>query len=159
MLDFGDRSAPKVKTVVINFAEFARFFLTGVTATAGNFAAVWIARFVVSFEIALLAGIVAGLTISFTLSKLFAFRSRSWNRAGGEATRFLVVYALSCVVYWGVAVLFGRLALSYGAAPQTAEMGGVLVGAVTMTLTSYLGHRFVTFRTYRHAAQRREGAS
>jgi putative flippase GtrA len=144
---------------MVNFWEFVRFFLTGVTATAGNFAAVWFARFFVSFEIALLAGIVVGLTISFILSKWFAFRSRSWNRAGSEATRFLVVYALSCVVYWGVAMLCGRLVLSYGLAPQMAEMGGVLVGAGTMTLTSYLGHRFFTYRTYRCAAQRREGAS
>jgi putative flippase GtrA len=148
-----------VKTVMINLWEFVRFILTGVTATVGNFAAVWFARLFVSFEIALLAGILAGLTISFILSKLFAFRSHSWNGTGGEATRFLVVYALSCAVYWGVAMLCGRLALSRGLAPQMAEMGGVIVGAGTMTLTSYLGHRFFTYRTHRRAAQRRGGAS
>jgi hypothetical protein len=42
------------------------------------------------FEIASLAGIVVGLTVSFVLSKLFAFGSPSWNRASSEAPRFLV---------------------------------------------------------------------
>ena len=65
-----------VRTTVIDTREFARFIFTGVTATVGNIAAVGLARFFVSFEIALGAGIVAGFALSFTLSKFFAFRSR-----------------------------------------------------------------------------------
>jgi hypothetical protein len=50
---------------------------------------VWLTRYFLSFETALLAGIAAAIAISFALSKFFAFRSRSWNGAGGEAARFL----------------------------------------------------------------------
>jgi putative flippase GtrA len=141
-----------VKVAVVDIREFARFVLTGVVAALGNIAAVWLARFFVPFEIALLAGIVAGLTISFILSKLFAFDSRSWNGAGGQAARFLTVFVLSSAVYWGVAVVIGRFALLHGVATAMAEMGGVLVGAGAMMLTSYFGHRFFTYRTYQRAA-------
>ena len=74
------------------------FVLSGVIATIGNMVAVWLTRRFLPFEIALLVGIAAAITISFTLSKLFAFRSRSWNRAIGEGARFLIVYATGCTM-------------------------------------------------------------
>lgn len=148
-----------VKTAAVDIREFSRFFAVGIIATIANIAAVWFACFFVSYEIALLAGIAAGVTISFTLSKLFAFSSRSWERAGGEAVRFLIVYALGCAINWGVAVVCGQFLLARGLAPQTAEIGGALVGAGTMVLTSYFGHRFITYRTYQRAAERLDPAS
>jgi putative flippase GtrA len=122
--------------------------LSGVTATIGNMAAVWLTRRFLSFEIALLAGIATAVAISFALSKLFAFRSRSWNRAVGEAARFLIVYATGCAVYRTVAVSTRIFLLAHGVAVEAAEPGGVVVGAGTMMLTSYCGHRFFTYRTY-----------
>jgi putative flippase GtrA len=136
---------------VIDVREFARFILSGVTATIGNMAAVWLTRRFLSFEIALLAGIATAITISFVLSKLFAFRSRSWNRAVGESARFLIVYATGCAMYWTVAVFIRMVLLAHGVAVEAAEPGGVLVGAGTMMLTSYYGHRFFTYRTYPRA--------
>jgi putative flippase GtrA len=135
----------------IDVREFARFILSGVTATIGNMVAVWLARRLLSFEIALLAGIVTAITISFALSKFFAFRSRSWNRAVGEAARFSIVYATGCTIYWTVAVFIRMFLLAHGVPVEAAEPGGVLVGAGTMMLTSYCGHRFFTYRTYQRA--------
>ena len=140
-----------VKAAAIDVREFARFVLSGVTATIGNIVAVWLARRFLSFEIALLAGIATAIAISFALSKFFAFRSRSWNRAVGEAARFLIVYASGCAMYWMVAVFIRMFLLAHGVAVEAAEPGGILVGAGTMMLTSYCGHRFFTYRTYQRA--------
>jgi putative flippase GtrA len=119
-------------TAALDMGELARFMLTGVAAAVGNVGAVWLALFFVTFEIALLAGIVAGLTISFTLSKLFAFNSRSWGRAGGEAARFIIVYGVSCAAYWAIAVVIGRFGLAHGISPRMAEAGGILMGASSL---------------------------
>jgi putative flippase GtrA len=146
-----------VKASVIDVREFTRFTLSGVTATIGNMIAVWLARRFLSFEIALLAGIATAITISFTLSKLFAFRSHSWNRAVGEAIRFLIVYATGCAMYWTVAVFIRMFLLAQGVAVKAAEPGSILVGAGTMMLTSYCGHRFFTYRTF-HRAKHLDGA-
>ena len=140
-----------VKAAAFDVREFARFVLSGVTATIGNMVAVWLARRFLSFEIALLAGIATAIAISFALSKFFAFRSRSWNRAIGEAARFLIVYATGCAMYWMVAVIIRMFLLAHGVAVEAAEPGGILVGAGTMMLTSYCGHRFFTYRTYQRA--------
>ena len=140
-----------VKAAAIDVREFARFVLSGVTATIGNMVAVWLARRFLPFEIALLAGIATAIAVSFALSKFFAFRSRSWNPAVGEAARFLIVYATGCVMYWIVAVFIRMFVLAHGVAVEAAEPGGILVGAGTMMLTSYCGHRFFTYRTYQRA--------
>jgi putative flippase GtrA len=147
------------KAAAVDIPELSRFILSGGIATLGNIVAVWLALFVVNFETALLAGIVAGLTISFTLSKLFAFNSRTWGRAGGEAARFIIVYGVSCTVYWAIAVSSGRFGLAHGIAPRTAEAGGILMGAGMMLLTSYFGHRFFTYRTYRRAREHPDSTS
>src|SRR6516162_2551168 len=140
-----------VKAAAIDVREFARFVLSGVTATVGNMLTVWLTRRFLSFDIALLAGIAMAIAISFALSKFFAFRSRSWNRTVGEAVRFLIVYATGCTMYWMVAVVVRMLLLAHGVAVEAAEPGGILVGAGTMMLTSYCGHRVFTYRTYQRA--------
>jgi putative flippase GtrA len=143
-----------IKAAAVDIRELVRFILVGITATVGNIGAVWLAGIFVTFEIALFAGIGVGLAISFTLSKLFAFGSRSWDSAGGEATRFLIVYAMGCVVYWLVAVSLRRLLVTHGVVTDLAEISGIIVGAGTMLLTSYFGHRFFTYRTYQRNSTR-----
>src|SRR3981189_1197563 len=125
------------KADAVDLFELSRFILSGIVSTLGNIVAFWGARFFVTFETALLVGIFAGLIMSFTLSKLFAFNSRSWRRTGGEAARFIVVYAVGCAVYWAVAVVIQLVGLSHGTAPRMAEAVGILVGAGTMVFTSY----------------------
>jgi putative flippase GtrA len=146
-------------TAVVDILELSRFVIVGATAAVGNIASVCLTRFFAPFEIALLVGIVAGLIISFVLSKFFAFGSRSWHCVSGEATRFLVVYALGGAAYWAAAVVSKRFALALGVAPRMAEIGGVLVGAGIMALMSYFGHRFFTYQTYQQAAERAGDAS
>lgn len=136
--------------------EFGRFIVSGLTSTLGNVAAVWLAGRLIPFEIALFAGVAAGLTISFLMSKLFAFGSRSWARAGGEGVRFLAVYCVGATIYWTVAVVVGRVSQAYGLTSSIAEPFGVLAGAGVMMVATYLGHRFFTYRTFRRP--RGEGA-
>jgi putative flippase GtrA len=141
--------AGRLAVAAIDVREFARFVLSGVAATIGNMAAVWLTRRFLSFEIALLAGIATAVAISFALSKFFAFRSRSWNRAVGEAARFLIVYVTGCAMYWGAAVSIRMFLLAHGMGVEAAEPAAILVGAGTMMLTSYSGHRFFTYQTYK----------
>lgn len=106
----------------------------------------WISRSFVPYTTALLFGIAAGITISFLLTKFFAFRSREWRRASGEVPRFLLVYGIGLVVYWVSAVQVSSMLIRAHSETAVAEVGGVLFGAGLMVVTSYLGHRFFTYR-------------
>jgi putative flippase GtrA len=148
-----------VKTAVVDVLELCRFIMVGAIAALGNIASVYLALYLVPLKVALLVGIVSGLVISFVLSRLFAFGSRSWQRVGGEAIRFLSVYALGGAAYWGAALVSWRFAIAHGMAPKMAEIAGVLVGAGIMMVMSYLGHRFFTYQSYQHRSERAGGAS
>ncbi|KMO40903.1 hypothetical protein VQ02_06945 [Methylobacterium variabile] len=143
----------------IDIREFVRFVGTGVTATIGNLAAVWIVARHGSFGLALLAGSIAGFILSFVLSKLVAFRARSWDRAWAEALRFTLVHGAGAVVYWVVGFAVGRYVLPHLLDRPLSELGGAFVGAGVMTATSYFGHRFFTYRTYAPRSRAQPGTT
>ena len=131
--------------------EALRFLVSGGVATLGNMLAVWCARQAMDFRLALLCGIAAGMTISFLLTKFYAFRSSAPKGAGGEMLRFSLVYGVGLAVYL-IAALALRGGLHWlGLSLPLAEMGGVLGGAGAMAVSGYLGHRFFTYRTHREA--------
>ena len=133
----------------IDSREAARFVVAGGAATVGNVATVAIARTMLSYSAALVCGVVTGMTLSFLLSKFFAFRARTWSRARGEAGRFLIVYGFGVLIYYVTAIQVRATLVGFQAAPATADIAGVLVGAGLMTVSSYFGHRFFTYRTNR----------
>src|SRR4051812_24457841 len=123
----------------IDPAELIRFIISGLTATLGNMAAVRLVRFALPYETALLVGLVAGVSISFTLSKVFAFGSKSWSKAPREALRFLLVYGVGSALYWVAAVTVARVGLGLGLSTLVSENGGIIAGGGVMMVTSYLG--------------------
>jgi len=139
--------AEEQRGALVDPREFARFIVTGVTATVGNLGVVWVLRQPAGYEAALLCGIAAGFAISFVLTKLFAFRSSAPFGAGGELARFMAVYAIGVAVNMMVAIAAGRFVLPLWLEPRAAQMAGAFLGAGTMTFTSYFGHRFFTYRT------------
>jgi putative flippase GtrA len=140
----------------IDMWEFVRFFVTGVTATVGNLSTVWLVRPWLSYQISILVGIAVGFTISFLLTKLFAFRSPSWKRAGGELARFILVYGVGVAINWTTSMVLGAWLLHYFLPPRFAELAGALVGSSTMMFTSYFGHRHFTYRS-RHKTKSTSG--
>lgn len=130
----------------IDYRELTRFIVAGALATLGNLMAVWAARQIASFTVALLFGIAAGMSISFLMTKFFAFRSREWARTGGEMGRFLIVYCAGLVLYWFTALGVRTAMIENGWNVPTAEGAGVIAGAAIMTVTGYFGHRFFTYR-------------
>jgi putative flippase GtrA len=135
----------------IDPAELTRFILSGIVSALANIGTVRLARFVLSYDLALVVGIVVALAVSFALTKLFAFGSKSWSRAPGQAVRFLIVFLSGCVLYWAVAVTVNRLGIGYGLSGVVAETAGIIVGGGVMMVSSYFGHRFFTYRTYQRA--------
>ena len=140
------------QTKIVEMGELSRFVLTGVTATVANLGTAWLSRGYVDYPRALVFGVAAGFCVSFLLMKVFAFRSREWNRAPGEAARFVLVYSLGLVIYGLVSMIAGGELLPRLMPRRWAEMIGLLAGAGTMTVTSYLGHRFYTYRRSPDAA-------
>lgn len=143
------RSVARETAILVDPWEFVRFVATGIIATVGNLAMVWLIRGISSYGAALLCGVATGFTISFVLSKTFAFRSREAFGVNGELVRFLFVYGCGVCAYMGIGLIAGTLVLPHFLPQRWAELGGAFLGAATMTFTSYFGHRFFTYRAHR----------
>jgi putative flippase GtrA len=132
----------------VDISEFIRFFVVGIVATLANLSTVWFSADVVDYRWALVLGVAAGFLVSFTGSKLFAFRSMGWADIVSECWRFVTVFCLGASLYWIVGVLLkGALYPDY-LGKKSAELAGAFVGSSTMMVTSYLGHRYFTFQTH-----------
>lgn len=131
---------------MVDIAEFARFVLTGLTATIANLTAIWFAREVMPLAGALLAGLAAGFTVSFGMSKFYAFRSLEIRRAPREAPRFVLVYGVGAALYYATGLAVARGLPPALLPPRLGELLGAACGAALMMVTSYLGHRFFTYR-------------
>jgi len=129
--------------------EFARFLITGIVATIGNLGVVWLLRESLPYPVALGCGIATGFVVSFVLTRLFAFRPAQRDGPGETLARFLVVYVAGVAVNMTVAMVAGHGVLPHWLDLRDAEMAGAFLGAGFMTVTSYLGHRFFTYRTGR----------
>jgi putative flippase GtrA len=135
-----------VRSLIHDKHEFIRFIVTGGVATLCNMVVVWFSRSSLSVSASFVCGLVAGMCASFLLMKTFAFRSKSWSSAKGEAARFLVVYAVGTAVYLVTALATERLLSAASLPIRLAAVGGVFSGGFLMAITSYAGHRHFTYR-------------
>lgn len=131
---------------MVSGREFACFCLAGLTAAAANLGAVWIARNFFALERAVFCGILAGILISFILSKFVVFNAGKSEQTGRELALFIAIYGFGSTVYWTVAVT-GAGVLTRWLGRWDAEVAATILGAGCMMVTSYLGHKLFTFAT------------
>ncbi len=136
----------------IDLREALRFIASGGASTLFNLVAVAVARLFMPYDVALLCGIAAGISSSYLLTKMFAFRAREWASVGGEAARFLAVYGFGTVLYFLTAVFVRAQMVAQGADLAISDFAGVIAGAAVMTVTGYFGHRYFTYRTAKGGA-------
>lgn len=123
-------------------SEFGRFVINGVFAAGIHFAALTFNLRVLELSSAGLANFFAawlGITASFMGSRLFVFRGREAPMAS-QALRFLLLYG-------AVACLHGLLLYVWTDRMHQGYIIGFALAAVMQTVLSYLGNKFLVFKT------------
>jgi putative flippase GtrA len=121
--------------------RLARFVVNGLLAAGVHFAALYALLELVGLRSAGLANLLAagpGVAASFLGNRYFVFRAGDapW---GGQAARFLALYAATALVHGAVLLCWTDLAgLDY-------RVGFLLATALQVVL-SYLGNRTLVFR-------------
>jgi len=127
-------------------AQFVAFVGVGGVAALANFGSRFVFATFVGFEASVLLAFWIGLVTAFVLNRRYVFseaRSSTWQT---EAVRFLIVNLAGLVVTMVAAVLALRiLDTMFGTTPVT-EGAAHLAGLGATAVTSYLGHKFWTFR-------------
>ncbi|MGD1934695.1 MAG: GtrA family protein [Candidatus Phaeomarinobacter sp.] len=131
-----------------------RFLLVGTLAAAVN----WLARIALSaafapalsFEVAVLIAYAIGMASGFLLYRAYVFPDAGLPMAV-QVRRFIAVNLVSAAEVWLIAVVLLRIVvpaigigLDYSAVAEALAHGiAIAIGAAT----SYVGHKFLTFRS------------
>ena len=126
--------------------------LVGGLAAAVN----WLSRITlsgqgISFEVAVVVAYIFGMVTAYLLSRVFVFEKTGRSLAA-EVTRFTLVNLVALVVVFVVSVTLERWALpAMGWTWRVAEVAHG-IGVLSPIVTSYLGHRYFTFRQTRSSS-------
>src|SRR5215475_3708102 len=125
--------------------RFARFLAFGGCAAAAN----WLARFplerFMSFPLAVIVAYIVGMSVAFTLFNRYVFPVSS-RPVADQIKLFILVNLAGIVQVWGVSV-----ALVYHVFPALDLTGPLLepvahlIAIGVPTVSSYFGHKFLTF--------------
>lgn len=136
------------KTLNKLFAStFLRFLFAGGTAAAVNFGS----RFLFSqwcvFSVAVVLAYLAGMITAFLLNRLFVFESARDGHIGKQALVFSLVNLLAVAQTLLISVLLAAWLRPLLADANMAEALAHLVGVIVPVFTSFVGHKYLSFRT------------
>jgi putative flippase GtrA len=125
--------------------QFLYFILSGGVAAGLN----WGSRFLFSqfapFEIAVILAFFVGLLSGFILMRYFVFDGVGRSIAP-QAGKYIAVNSFALLQTLLISLIFARWALPAFGIHDNAEALGHLVGVLVPVITSYFGHKFLTFR-------------
>jgi putative flippase GtrA len=125
--------------------QFAAFLLTGGIAAAVNFGSRIVYSHWLNFSAAVIAAYISGMFVAFILAKLFVFDA---GRHGilKSAMLFTAVNVLGALQAWGVSIALADYVLPKLGIMQHRYELAHLVGIMVPVFTSYLGHKYWSFR-------------
>lgn len=125
-------------------AEFARFVIVGAVAATANIGSRIVFNVWIGFVPAVTLAFFVGLTTAFVFNREWVFL-KSGKRWFHEAAWFAVINLLGLVQTLGVAWVLAFHVLPWlGQAYLVAEVAHS-IGVLVPIVTSYLGHKYITF--------------
>jgi putative flippase GtrA len=125
--------------------QFLMFLMTGGTAAVVNFVTRLIYNQWMSFSSAVVLSYITGMITAFVLARLFVFKA-STQTLSRSAGFFVLVNGLAIIQTWGISLLMAYYALpALGVQNNTLEIAHA-VGIVVPVFTSFIGHKYWSFR-------------
>lgn len=125
--------------------QFLRFTLAGGIAAAANYGSRFVFSAWVAFPVAIVLAYLVGMTIAFVLMRQHVFDGRG-KPVGRQVLWFTTFNLLAVIQTLIVSLLLARWLLPAIGVEQHVEAIAHLVGVIFPIGTSYLGHRYATFR-------------
>lgn len=125
--------------------QFLYFLLSGGAAAGLNWGSRFLFSQVASFEVAVVLAFCVGLLSGFILMRFFVFDGGG-KPIVSQASRYIVVNFFALLQTLLISLFFARWALPAIGISDNAEALGHLIGVLVPVVTSYFGHKFLTFR-------------
>jgi putative flippase GtrA len=125
--------------------QFSFFLISGAFASLLN----WSSRFLFSqffdFQTSIVLAFLVGLLSGFILMRLFVFKE-SQNSIQSQALRYFTINMLALAQTFTISILMLNILQMYIEGKAIAEAISHAMGIVVPVFTSYLGHKYFTFR-------------
>ena len=125
--------------------QFVRFVLAGGIAAAANFGSRFVFSYWVNYELAIILAYLVGMVVAFTLMRGHVFNAKD-KALFPQINKFIGVNILAVLQTLIISVLLARWGLPALGIADNAEAIAHFVGVLVPVITSYLGHKFLTFR-------------
>lgn len=125
--------------------QFVYFLLVGSFAALVNFGSRFIYSSWVSFPWAVFFAYLTGMTTAFILADLFVFKKTNKNiyRA---ILFFCLVNCIALIQTWGITMVLAYYVFPHIGLLKNAKELAHALGICAPVFTSYLGHKYFTFR-------------
>lgn len=125
--------------------RFLMFLISGGIAAGANFGSRIIFSLWLPYPAAIVLGFVVGMVTAFVLMRTLAFKDAG-NSRHQQVLWFVAINALALLQTFCVSLLLARWLLPAMGIVYGAETLAHAAGVATPVVTSYLGHKRLTFR-------------
>ncbi len=126
--------------------QFLAFLVVGGCAAVLNFCCrLWLSRYL-SYSIAIRVAFVVAMVFAFLLGKFFVFEARETSRAPKQFMNFTIVNGFAAVQTLGISLLLAYVVLPCCGVASHREEFAHAVGIMVPVFTSYVGHKYFTFK-------------
>ena len=138
-------SVPPTRPGNLLRSQFALFVLVGGTAAAVNFGSRIVFSLWLSYATAIVLAYLLGMTTAFILNRLFVFRSTT-SALHHQVMWFVIVNLLAVAQTLAISLLLARWLLPAIGWTWQPELCAHAVGVAVPVVTSYIGHKKLSFR-------------
>ncbi len=125
--------------------QFLRFVVSGGVAAAANYGSRFLFSEVVTFEVAVVLAYLVGMTTAFVLMRAFVFEPTS-RPVKSQLAWFTIVNGVALLQTFLVSVALVWLLPRMGVASHVEALAH-LAGVITPVFTSFVGHKYLSFRS------------
>lgn len=125
--------------------QFARFLVAGGIAALANFGSRIMLSHWIHYIPAIVIAYIIGMVTAFVLNRLFVFET-SVNTLRRQAGWFILVNLAAVLQTLAISLLLTHIVLPYMNVQQHVETIAHGLGVIVPVITSYLGHKHLTFR-------------
>ena len=125
--------------------QFMSFLIAGGIAAIVNFCSRLLFSIWLGYSVSIVFAYICGMVTAFFLTRAFVF-TRSTTRFGYAVLGFGFVNLLAILQTWGISMLLAKVVLPWCGVISYIEEIAHGVGIVVPVITSYLGHKHISFR-------------
>lgn len=127
--------------------RFFLFLLSGGVAALANFCSRILFSMFVTYSVAIVLAYLVGMVVAFLLMRSLVFADAT-NRTHIQIAWFVVVNLLAVAQTLIISLLLARWLLPAMGVQNGAETIAHAIGVLVPVVTSYFGHKFLSFRRF-----------